>query len=199
MDVIIVTGFLGSGKTTTILAVIDQVIELVGKKVVVLQNDLGRIGIDAELMDRKGLNVRGINSGCICCALEEDFTKVLAEVASSSCPDMIFVEPSGVADPANILLALKGFEDAPVDRIKTVVVIDAVRFAQILRAFPNPVKRQIGIADIIVVSKIDEVEKIDLVDVLAYLFDRGVTVPIISTSLVNGTNLDRVVEELVRA
>lgn len=199
MDIMIVSGFLGSGKTATILAIIDQVIERTGKKVVVLKNDFGKIGIDARVMKLGGLTVQDMHSGCICCTLEEDFTETLTEVAESICPDLIIVEPTGVADPANILAALKAFEDVPVESIRTIVVVDAVRFAQVLRAFPHPVKRQIGVADMVLVSKIDEVGKVELVDVLACLFDLGVRVPIISASLVHGTNLDRVVEELVRA
>lgn len=199
MDIMIVTGFLGSGKTAAILATVDRVIERTGKRVVVLKNDFGRIGIDAKVMRNSGLTVREIHSGCVCCTLEEDFMEALGEIAWRFGPDMVIVEPSGVADPTNILLALRRFKEADLDSIKTVAVVDAVRFDQVLRAFPNPVKRQLGAADMVLVSKIDEVKKTDLVDVLACLFDLGVKVPIISASLVNGANLDRVVEEMVRA
>ena len=197
MEIMIITGFLGSGKTAAILAVVDRVIESTGKKVVVIKNDFGRIGIDARVMKNGGLTVQEMHGGRICCMSEEAFLKTLTDVARDIGPDMVVVEPTGLEDPMSILAALKAFDETPLDSVRTVVVLDAVRFARILRAFPRPVERELRAADLVLVNKIDEVDNIELVDVLACLFDLGINVPIVSASMATGTNVERVIQQLV--
>jgi len=197
VDITIITGFLGSGKTTTILSVVDRMIMLTGMKIVVIQNDFGKIGIDAKLLKIKGLTVQEMPSGCICCTLGEDFLDTLNTVVENVNPDLIIVEPSGVADPSNILSALKETKAPPVGKIKTIAILDAVRFKKILDAFPNPTKTQVGVADCIIINKTDESDQIGVDGILDFLEKQGVSVPVIATSAVNGTNLDRVVEVLV--
>ena len=199
MELIIITGFLGSGKTTTILSVADQVIKRTGKRIAVIKNDFGKVGIDAKVLKRGGLTVQEMPSGCICCTLEADFLETLTEVVNTITPDIVLVEPSGIANPKNIIAAMGEYAGPPFRRTRTMTILDIVRFRKVLGSFPGPIGDQIDVADIVLVNKIDEVDREQVDDALAFLERRGIDVPVIPTSVLKGTNLDRVVEELVRA
>ena len=83
MDMLVVSGFLGSGKTTMILATIGKYIETTKKKVVIIVNDFGKIGIDGTVMKKYGLEVQDMPSGCICCTLGSDFLETVNTVATN--------------------------------------------------------------------------------------------------------------------
>ncbi len=84
MRLIIVAGFLGSGKTTLLLETVGKLIERTGKKVVIIVNDFGTVGIDAKVMDKYGLKVTELASGCICCTLGPDLISTLETISSGS-------------------------------------------------------------------------------------------------------------------
>ena len=155
MDMLVISGFLGSGKTTMVLATVGRIIEMTKKKVVIIVNDFGKIGIDGKVMEKYGLSVTEMPSGCICCTLGSDFLETVRTVAEKFRPDLVIVEPTGIADPANIRDTMKLYR-GPLGNIKIVVVVDAVRFQLILKALTNPLKNQLNAADIILINKMDE-------------------------------------------
>ncbi len=199
MDMIVVSGFLGSGKTTMILATIGKYIETTKKKVVIIVNDFGKIGIDGAVMKKYGLNVQDMPSGCICCTLGSDFLETVNTVATNFAPDMILVEPTGIADPANIIDTMKMYQGPKVDPVRIFVVVDAVRFPLILKALAIPLKNQLNAADVIVVNKIDESGPEAIQVVKSSLEELGIRKRMISVSAVTGENLDQVVEAMVGA
>jgi G3E family GTPase len=99
MDMIIIAGFLGSGKTTLILNTIGKITELTGKKVAMIVNDFGNIGIDGKVMEKYGLKVQELPRGCICCTLGPSFLDTVRTIHDKFDPDLVVVEPSGIADP----------------------------------------------------------------------------------------------------
>jgi G3E family GTPase len=155
MDMLVISGFLGSGKTTMVLATVGRIIEVTKKKVVIIVNDFGKIGIDGKVMEKYGLSVTEMPSGCICCTLGSDFLETVRTVAEKFRPDLVIVEPTGIADPANIRDTMKLYR-GPLGNIKIVVVVDAVRFQLILKALTNPLKNQLNAADIILINKMDD-------------------------------------------
>ena len=199
MDMLVVSGFLGSGKTTMILATIGKYIETTKKKVVIIVNDFGKIGIDGAVMKKYGLEVQDMPSGCICCTLGTDFLETVNTVASNFKPDLILVEPTGIADPANIIDTMKMYRGPKVDPIRIFVVVDAVRFPLILRALTILLKNQLNAADLIIINKIDESGPEAIQVVKSSLEELGIRKRTISVSAVTGENLDQVVEAMVGA
>ncbi len=90
----IISGFLGAGKTTLIQKLLKEA--LVGRKVVLIENEFGEIGIDGGFLQESGVEIREMNSGCICCSLVGDFKTSLQEVLRTYTPERILIEPSGV-------------------------------------------------------------------------------------------------------
>lgn len=196
MDMMVVSGFLGSGKTTMILSTVGRVIETTKKKVVIIVNDFGDIGIDGKLMEKYGLSVTEMPSGCICCTLGSDFLETVRTVSDKFSPDLIIVEPTGIADPANIIDTMKLYR-GPIGVIRTFVVADAVRFPLIMKALGKPLKNQINAADVILINKIDEAPIAAVDEVRANLESLGFKKKVIAVSATAGTNLDEVVAAMV--
>jgi G3E family GTPase len=196
MDMLVISGFLGSGKTTMVLATVGRIIELTKKKVVIIVNDFGKIGIDGKVMEKYGLSVTEMPSGCICCTLGSDFLETVRTVAEKFRPDLVIVEPTGIADPANIRDTMKLYR-GPMGKIKIVVVVDAVRFQLILKALTNPLKNQLNAADIILINKMDEASLEEVEEVKRSLQALGIEKTVIVTSATEKINLDPVVEAMV--
>ncbi len=197
MDILVVAGFLGSGKTTLILSTIGQIIERTHKKVVIIVNDFGKIGIDGKVMEKYGLKVQELSSGCICCTLGPDFIQTLKQVAENFRPNIVVVEPTGIADPKSILNSLGYYSGPPVTKTKTVVILDSVRFSVLLKALERPLKAQVKAADIIIINKIDEVDDETVRKIEKELRDLHVSGSVVAASATAGTNLDKVVDLLV--
>jgi G3E family GTPase len=197
MELLVVAGFLGSGKTTMIISTIGSLIERTKKKVVVIVNDFGKIGIDGKTMDKYGLKVQELSSGCICCTLGPDFIQTLKQVAENFKPDIVVVEPTGIADPESIINSLGYYHGPPVSKTRIFVIVDAVRFSVLIKALERPLKAQIKAADVIIINKIDEVDETTVGVIKKTLTDLHVTGTIITASATNGTNLDKIVDLLV--
>jgi len=197
MEMVIVAGFLGSGKTTLVLSTISRIIERTGKKVVIIVNDFGTVGIDGRVMQKYGLNVTELASGCICCTLGGDMLTTVQDIEAKIAPDIIVVEPTGVADPSAIVHAMGQYPGKPMERILSVVIVDAVRFPAIVKALNRPLTSQIKNADLVLINKIDAVAPEALRDVETALRAMNAEVRIIPVSALQGTNIDQVVEAVV--
>ncbi len=197
MDILIVAGFLGSGKTTLVLSVIGSLIELTDRKIVVIVNDFGTVGIDGSLMTRYGLEVMELASGCVCCTLGPDLLQTVKDIEEKLGPDMIVVEPTGVADPQAIIRVLEHYKPSGALRFQSAVVVDASRFDVVLKALGPSMTAQVRAADIIVLNKMDTVPEGELRRMEAVLRTINADVPIIPISAVQGTNVERFVEAVI--
>ncbi|MHC1680824.1 MAG: GTP-binding protein [Methanomassiliicoccales archaeon] len=199
MDMIIIAGFLGSGKTTLILNTMGQITERTGKKVALIVNDFGNIGIDGKVMEKYGLKVQELPRGCICCTLGPNFLDTVRTIQDKFQPDLIVVEPSGIADPDSILATMEHFKGKPLGKISTVILLDAVRFPLLVQAMKIPMTKQLHSADLVLLTKTDEVDESRIKDMEAFV--KGVIgdKPIIPVSSTNGHNLDVFVGRLVGA
>ncbi|MCX8169783.1 MAG: hypothetical protein N3D72_01705, partial [Candidatus Methanomethyliaceae archaeon] len=101
MKLIQIAGFLGSGKTTTIIAISREMSNR-GKRVAIIVNEIGEVPVDAKIMSDYGLKVMDIGGGCICCELMINLSYTLEELARLYSPDIVLIEPSGVAIPSSI-------------------------------------------------------------------------------------------------
>jgi G3E family GTPase len=197
MDILIVAGFLGSGKTTLVLSVIGSLIDRTDRKVVVIVNDFGTVGIDGSLMTKYGLEVMELASGCVCCTLGPDLLQTVKDIEEKLRPDMIVVEPTGVADPQAIIKVLEHYKRNGPIRFQSAVVVDASRFDVILKALGPPMTAQVRAADIIMLNKMDTVPEAELRRMEAVLRTINAEVPIIPISAVQGTNVERFVEAVI--
>ena len=101
----IISGFLGAGKTTLIKKLFSSC--FTKEKVALIENEFGEIGIDGSFLKESGINIKEINSGCICCSLVGNFEKSLVELIETYSPNRIIIEPSGVGKLSEVVSAIK--------------------------------------------------------------------------------------------
>jgi len=184
MQVDIIGGFLGSGKTTAILHLLKNG-EFDPSRTVLLVNEFGEVGVDGALLggaDGAG-SVREIPSGCICCSLKLDFMSQLEDIARTLAPDRVVVEPSGVAATRDILQALTHERVAHlVGGIRTVLVLDPDDHDWFVEMSPTFVDSQIGLAQLILLNKTDLADPEDVARVTADLERRNPDAVVLPTS-----------------
>lgn len=157
-EIYIVSGFLGAGKTTLIRKMLKELYK--NEKVVLIENDFGEISVDAALMKSGGVEVREMNSGCICCSLSGDFVKALKETAERFHPDVIIIEPSGVGKLSDIIKACMDKKLSGLFTVKgKITVADATNCLMYLENFGEFFEDQIKYADKIVLSRIEDSKK----------------------------------------
>jgi len=198
MDVIIVAGFLGSGKTTIIINSVARIYEITGKRSVIIVNDFGKVTVDGRIMERCGLKVMDLVGGCICCSLGSFLLDTIKKVATELDPDIIIIEPSGIADPEQILNTLEEYTGPPIDSIKTIVVVDASRFEAVSRHMSIPFKNQLKSADSILINKVDLVSREEPDRIEGRLREMGFSGSIMQISATKNSNLDDVVGMMVK-
>ena len=150
----IVSGFLGAGKTTLIRKLIREA--LAGSQVVLIENEFGEIGIDGGFLKDSGIEIKEMNSGCICCSLVGDFGTSLKEVLSTYHPERILIEPSGVGKLSDVMKAVQNAGlGADVELNSAVAVVDAVKCRMYLKNFGEFFINQIAHAGTILLSRTD--------------------------------------------
>ncbi len=149
----IISGFLGAGKTTLIKKLLEEVFQ--DEQVVLIENEYGEIGIDGGFLKDAGIEIRELNSGCICCTLVGDFSRSMEEILSSYSPDRIIIEPSGVGKLSDIMSSVKGMEeDHPdVKQNGLVTVVNALKAVKQMKAFGEFFNNQIEYATTVVLSR----------------------------------------------
>lgn len=150
-EIYIISGFLGAGKTTLIQKLLKDSFK--NQKVILIENDFGEISVDAALLKSGGIEVKEINSGCICCNLSGDFVKAFQEILDRFNPDKIIIEPSGVGKLSDITKACSDLRILPRAKIKAkITVADVKRCKMYLDNFGEFFEDQIQNADIILLS-----------------------------------------------
>lgn len=150
----IVSGFLGAGKTTFIKKLLKEA--LAGSEVVLIENEFGEIGIDGGFLKDSGIEIREMNSGCICCSLVGDFGTSLKEVLDTYHPERILIEPSGVGKLSDVMKAVQGAGlGTEVGLNSAVAVVDASRCKMYIKNFGEFFINQIEHAGTIILSRTD--------------------------------------------
>jgi G3E family GTPase len=148
----IISGFLGAGKTTLIKKLLQDAFK--GQQVVLIENEFGEIGIDGGFLKDAGIEIREMNSGCICCSLVGDFGTALKEVAETYHPDRIIIEPSGVGKLSDVIHAVEKL-DSDVVLNSAVTVVDVLKCKMYLRNFGEFFKNQVEAAGTVILSRTD--------------------------------------------
>ena len=150
----IISGFLGAGKTTLIQKLLKTVYR--NQNVVLIENEFGEIGIDGGFLKEAGIEIKEMNSGCICCSLVGDFSKSLKEVVETYHPERIIIEPSGVGKLSDVMRAVDGVKDEVDLGIGyRITVLDVNKCKMYLKNFGEFYVNQIEYASTIVFSRTD--------------------------------------------
>ncbi|HKM35690.1 MAG TPA: GTP-binding protein [Lachnospiraceae bacterium] len=148
----IFSGFLGAGKTTLIKKLLKEVLS--DTKVVLIENEFGEIGIDGGFLEESGIEIKEMNSGCICCSLVGDFGTSLREVINTYAPERILIEPSGVGKLSDVIKAVENVAaDILVEVNSAVAVVDASKCKMYIKNFGEFFCNQIAYADTIILSR----------------------------------------------
>lgn len=150
----IISGFLGAGKTTFIKKLLQEAIA--GEQVVLIENEFGEIGIDGGFLKDAGIEIREMNSGCICCSLVGDFGKSLEEVLTKYQPERVIIEPSGVGKLSDVMKAVRDVaKNLDVKLNSAVTIVDAAKCKMYMKNFGEFFNNQIENAGTIVLSRTD--------------------------------------------
>ncbi len=178
----IISGFLGAGKTTFIKKLLKEAFK--GEQVVLIENEFGEIGIDGGFLKEAGIEIKEMNSGCICCSLVGDFEKSLKEVIDTYHPDRILIEPSGVGKLSDVIKAVQDAQvnlDAQLNSFTTVVDVTKCRIYS--KNFGEFFSNQIEYAGAIILSRTDKAKHEKVEESVAILRGLNEKAPIITTPI----------------
>ena len=178
----IVSGFLGAGKTTLIKKLLKDA--LAGTRVVLIENEFGEIGIDGGFLKESGIEIREMNSGCICCSLVGDFGTSLREVMSTYAPERILIEPSGVGKLSDVMKAIQdAAEGSEMELNSAVAVVDASKCKIYIKNFGEFFVNQIEYAGTIILTRTDKVSDAKIAECVELLRQHNNKATIITTPI----------------
>ena len=176
----IFSGFLGAGKTTLIKKLLQEALD--ASKVVLIENEFGEIGIDGGFLKEAGVEIKEMNSGCICCSLVGDFGSSLKEVIETYHPERILIEPSGVGKLSDVMKAVQNVDtDAKVELNSAVVVVDANKCKMYAKNFGEFFLNQIEHAGTIILSRTADISESKLNTALEIIREHNDKATVITT------------------
>ena len=180
------SGFLGAGKTTLIKKLLKEALD--GGKTVLIENEFGEIGIDGGFLKEAGIEIKEMNSGCICCSLVGDFGASLKEVIETYAPERILIEPSGVGKLSDVLRAVENVAaDLEVQVNSAVAVVDASKAKMYIKNFGEFFINQIEYAGTIILSRTDKASPEKVEECVKLIREHNAKATIVTTPL---TELD---------
>ena len=184
----IISGFLGAGKTTFIKKLLAEALS--GEKVVLIENEFGEIGIDGGFLKDSGIEVREMNSGCICCSLVGDFASSLKEILTKYTPDRVIIEPSGVGKLSDVMRAVADVEEElPVAGNSAVTLVDVKKAKLYIKNFGEFFNNQVQYAKTIVLSRTDVADQKKIDEAIQLIREINKDATIITTPLADLTGV----------
>ena len=176
----IVSGFLGAGKTTLIKKLLSEALN--GQKVVLIENEFGEIGVDGGFLKEAGIEIKEMNSGCICCSLVGDFGTSLQEVMKTYSPERILIEPSGVGKLSDVMKAVQDVDmGEDVQLNSAVAVVDASKAKMYIKNFGEFFINQIEHAGTIILSRTQNISEEKLNKAIELIREHNAKATIITT------------------
>lgn len=190
----IISGFLGAGKTTLIKKLLKDGFNK--EQVVLIENEFGEIGIDGGFLKESGIEIREMDSGCICCSLVGDFFTSLKEVINTYHPDRILIEPSGVGKLSDVIAAVSQVTDESVVLNSYTTVVDVTKCKSYLKNFGEFYKNQLEYAGAVILSRTDKVSTEKAEKCLELIRTVNEKAPVVTTPIaqLDGAQLLRVME-----
>lgn len=177
----IISGFLGAGKTTLIKKLLKEA--YADEQVVLIENEFGEIGIDGGFLKEAGIEIREMNSGCICCSLVGDFGTSLKEVISTYHPDRIVIEPSGVGKLSDVIKAVENVKDEELVLNSFTTVVDVNKCKMYMKNFGEFYRNQVETAGTIILSRTDVAKEEKVEDAVYMLREMNEKAAIITTPI----------------
>ena len=190
----IISGFLGAGKTTLIKKLLKDGFNK--EQVVLIENEFGEIGIDGGFLKESGIEIREMDSGCICCSLVGDFFTSLKEVITTYHPDRILIEPSGVGKLSDVIAAVSQVTDESVVLNSYTTVVDVTKCKSYLKNFGEFYKNQLEYAGAVILSRTDKVSTEKAEKCLKLIRTVNEKAPVVTTPIaqLDGAQLLQVME-----
>ena len=154
MKVMIIGGFLGSGKTTAIQRISRQLSDA-GKRTAIIVNEIGEIGLDGETLKSPGIMTQELTSGCICCTLKISMQYTLQTLEEEFRPDIVIIEPTGIAFPGQIKEEIEVMGLSEISFAPVVTLVDPGRFGTEAKEIPRFIETQVKEAEILGINKVD--------------------------------------------
>ena len=178
----IFSGFLGAGKTTLIKKLLKEAYK--GEQVVLIENEFGEIGIDGGFLKEAGVEIREMNSGCICCSLVGDFGTALKEVIAKYEPQRIVIEPSGVGKLSDVIKAVQKIENEVEIKLNSfTTVVDATKCKMYTKNFGEFFSNQIEYAGTVILSRTDKASEEKIATALEIIRGLNQTAAVITTPI----------------
>lgn len=179
MDLLVIAGFLGAGKTTMLMALARRLVDR-GRRIAIIENEVGKVGVDDQYLASQGLKVREIFGGCVCCSLGPSLLTTLSQIRKEINPDLVVLEPSGVAGPGMLRQSIEGYDG--LGRIVVLSIFDAERYAMLAHVARPLIEGSISAADLVVINKVDLVKPERLRELIAEVELRRADVPVLTLS-----------------
>ena len=178
----VVSGFLGAGKTTFIKRLVEN--DKDKGRTIIIENEFGEIGIDGGFLKNSGIEIREMNSGCICCSLAGDFEASLRELLKDYAPNRVIIEPSGVGKLSDVLKAISDVEkDLEVESNSAVTVVDVKKCKMYMKNFGEFFNNQIQFANTIILSRTDLADNKKIEEAVALIKEVNPEAIIVTTPL----------------
>lgn len=155
MKILIVSGFLGAGKTT----LIKEIANKTKRDFVILENEYGDVDIDSNMLKDEGMNIWELTEGCVCCSMKQDFATSILTIANTLDPEYLIVEPTGVAKLGNIIKNIKQIEYERIILLKPITIIDGNAFDSFISSYDNIYIDQLTNTSKIIISKTESKDK----------------------------------------
>ena len=194
MKIYILGGFLGSGKTTLLMKMADMFINK-GKKVSILVNEAGDIGVDGATINSQGYNAVELPNGCICCSMVGTMHESLMKIKSEIAPDILIIEPTGIAFPGKVREAIEMI-DYGEEFIQIIGIFDGPRFKLFVEKKKDFYKKQLMDSDILVMNKMDLTPDDVKEEAIQWMNKEIPGIEVIPVVATTGDNLDKVFSEL---
>lgn len=192
METIIIGGFLGTGKTSLILKLVD---ELTGEyKLAIIENEAGEIGIDGELIREKGLKVSEITSGCICCQVSGSLISTYQFLVNEYRPNLVIIEPTGIAFPSQIKSTVNEYTDfGPI-----FILVDFPRVYELTNRI-TPAKNQMKEGEYLLLNKVDLGVEDVVEERYRYLKEKYPGKTVFKISCETGNGIEKVIKQIERS
>ena len=187
MIIHIVGGFLGSGKTTLLIKMAERYMDS-GRKVAILVNEIGEIGVDGATISGSGLKTVELAEGCICCSLSGSLQSTMKEIDSTINPDVLIIEPTGLALPHKVVEIIRG--TVVEDHVSIIGICDAMRFETLREKKEEFLRMQLSKSEHLLINKVDVADFEKVFEVSSWLRQICPGVPIFMVSGKTGEGLD---------
>lgn len=163
MKILVISGFLGAGKTTFI----QELVKRTKRDFAIMENEYGAIGVDGDLLEQAdtSINIWEMTEGCICCTRKADFASSILTIANTVDPEILLVEPTGVGELSKILENIKQIEYERIALLPPLTIVDGSHFEQAMSKFPDLCRDQIQAAGMVIVSKLEGASEAELADI----------------------------------